>query len=147
MRRIQIRFRRSVLISDTILFLDTCFALFRVLSMTCLFMALVLAHLSLAVSGACGPAFILEDRRGFVTVRAVTDSALAPPLSIIWGCLGLFPGSALHIASHVNLRLPHAFTMLRRFYRHVLRHRRVASCFALVCSWCCPERPRACGAT
>ena len=79
-----------VLINYTILFLDASFALFHLLPMTCLFMVLVLARLSLVVSGACGPAFILEDRRG-----ARTGSALALPLSIIWGCLGPSLGSAL----------------------------------------------------
>ena len=39
------------------------------------------------------------------------------------------------IAVHVNLCLPQAFTMLRRFRRRVFRCRRVASCFALVNSW------------
>ena len=63
--------------------------------MTCLLMVHVLARLSLAVSGACGPAFILGERRGFVVVQAETGLALALPLSIIWGYLGLSPGSAL----------------------------------------------------
>ena len=60
-------------------------------------MVRVLVRLSLAVSGACGPAFILEERRGFIAVQAGTGSALALPLSIIWGCLGLSPGSALSL--------------------------------------------------
>ena len=75
-----------VLINDAILFLDACFALFRLLPMTCLLMVLVLARSSLAVSGACGLVFILEDRRGFVAVRAGTGSALR-----------LSPGSALSL--------------------------------------------------
>ena len=86
-----------VLINDAIIFLDACFALFRLLPITCLLMVLVLARLSLAVSGACGLVFVLEDRRGFVAVRAGTGSAPALPLSIIWGCLGLAPGSALSL--------------------------------------------------
>ena len=69
--------------------------MFRLLLMICLLMVRVLARLSLAVSGACGPALILEERRGFVAVRARTGSSLALPLSMIWGCLGLSPGSAL----------------------------------------------------
>ena len=48
-----------VLIDVTILFLDMCFAVFRLLPMICLLMVHVLACLSLAVSGACGPAFTL----------------------------------------------------------------------------------------
>ena len=84
-----------VLINDAIPFLDACFALFRLLPMTCLFMVLVLAGLSLAVSGACGPVFILEDRRVFVVVRAETGLALVLTLSIILGCLGLCRGLAL----------------------------------------------------
>ena len=75
-----------VLISDAILLLDACFALFRLLSMTCLLTVLVLARLSRAVSGACGLVFILEDRRGSVAVRAGTGSALR-----------LSPGSALSL--------------------------------------------------
>ena len=60
-----------VLIHDGILFVDACFALFRLLPMTYLFMVLVLARLSLAVSGACGPASILEVRRGFDELEQV----------------------------------------------------------------------------
>ena len=62
---------------------------------------------------------------------------LGLPWAVSW--LGL-------IAAHINLRLPQAFTMLRRFPRRVFRHRRFASCFALVNSWLGLERPRACGA-
>ena len=90
-----------VLISDAILFLDACFALFRLLSMTYLLMVRVLARLSLAVIGACGPAFILGDCRGFVAVRAGTGSSLALPLSMIWGCLGLPSGSALSLRMQI----------------------------------------------
>ena len=88
---------RCVRTSDAILFLDAFFALFRLLPMIFLFIILVLARLSLAVGGACGPACILADRRGLITVRAGTGSALALPLSIIWGCLGLSPGSILSL--------------------------------------------------
>ena len=84
-----------VLINDAILFLDAFLALFLalfcLLLMSCLLMVRVLARLSLVVSGACGPAFILGERRGFVAVRAGTGSALALPLSIIWDCLRLSP--------------------------------------------------------
>ena len=73
-----------LLINDAILFLDAFFALFRLLPMTYLLMVLVLARSSLTVSGACGPSFILEDRRGFVAMQAGTGSTLALPLSIIW---------------------------------------------------------------
>ena len=86
-----------VLINDAILFLDACFSLFRLLPLACLLMVLVLACLSLAMSVACGLVFILEDRRGFVAVRAGTALALALLLPIIWGCLGLSPGLALSL--------------------------------------------------
>ena len=86
-----------VLISDAILFLDAFFVLFRLLPMTCLLTVLVLARLSLAVGAVGGPALILADRRGLVTVRAGRGSALALPLSIIWGCLGLSPRSTLSL--------------------------------------------------
>ena len=84
-----------VLINDAILFLGACFVLFYLLPMTCLLVVLVLAGLSLAVSGAYGLVFILEDRRGFVTLRPGTGLALALPLLIIWGCLGLSLGLTL----------------------------------------------------
>ena len=86
-----------VLINVAILFLDACFTLFRLLPMIRLLMVRVLAHLFLAVSSACGSAFILGERRGFVAVRAGTGSALALSLSIIFGCLGLSPDSALSL--------------------------------------------------
>ena len=134
-----------VLISDTILFLDVCFALFRLLSMTCLLMARVLACLSLAVRCAYGPAFILGDRRGFVAVRAGTGLALALPIVNNLGLPRAVPWLCL-IAAHVNVRLPQAFTMLGRFRHRVFRYDCVASCFALVNPWFGLERPRACGA-
>ena len=46
-----------VLINDAILFLGACLALFRLLPMSCLLIVRVLACLSLAVCGACGPVF------------------------------------------------------------------------------------------
>ena len=86
-----------VLVNDAILFLDAFFALFRLLPMTCLLAVLALARLSLAVGVVGGPAWILADRRGLITVRAGRGSALALPLSIIWGCLGLSPRSTLSL--------------------------------------------------
>ena len=83
--------------SGAILFLNAFFVLFRLLPMTCLLTVLVLARLSLAVGVVGGPALILADRRGLVTVRAGRGSALALPLSIIWGCLGLSPRSTLSL--------------------------------------------------
>ena len=59
-----------VLTNDAVLFLDACLALFRLLPMRSLLTARVLACLSLAVSGVCGPVFILEEHRGFVAMRA-----------------------------------------------------------------------------
>ena len=108
-------------------------------------MVLVLACSSLVVSGVCGLVFILQDRRGFVTVRAGTMFGPSAPLvdnlglprAVSW--LGL-------IAAHVNLRLPQAFTVLRRFRRRVFCHRRVPSCFALMYPWLRHEHPQACGA-
>ena len=59
-----------VRIDDSILFHGACFALLRLLPISCLSMICVLALLSRAVGGCDGPVVIFVELRGLVAVHA-----------------------------------------------------------------------------
>ena len=71
--------------SDLILALDACLALFRWLPMVCLLTVLFLALASRAVGGRVGSGGSRVERLGFVAVPF--GSTLALPMLVFWVCL------------------------------------------------------------